>query len=120
MSETELQDKVGKALRRASSSAVPDFDKVWSAAEREVKRSRKRYAVVGGIAAAFAVVAIVVGNWNAQAPDIGDEYLITDALMNSTQWLAPSDALMPQHQFDIYQGISFPGESTDLQDGSLL
>lgn len=120
MSEKELQDKVGKTLRRASSSAVPDFDKVWSAAEQKAQHSRRRYAVVGGIAAALAVVAIVVGNWNAQTPDIGDDYLITDALLNSTQWLAPSDALMPQHQFDIYQGVSFPGESTDLQDGSLL
>lgn len=120
MSEKELQDKVGEALLNASSHAVPDFEQVWSAAEREVQRSRRRYATFGGIAAALAVVTIVVGNWNAQTPDSGDDYLIADAILNSTQWLAPSDALMPQHQFDIYQEIPFLGESTDIQDGSLL
>lgn len=120
MSDNELHDKVGEALRRAGSHAVPDFEKVWSAAEQEVQRSRRRYATFGGIAAALAVVAIVVGNWNAPTNEIGDDYLIADAILNSTQWVAPSDALMPQHQFDIYQEMNFLDESTDIQDGSLL
>lgn len=120
MSEKELQDKVSEALRSASSHAVPEFGKVWTAAEQEAQKSRRRYATFSGFAAAFAVVAIVIGNWNAQSPDIGDDYLIADALLNSTQWTAPSDALMPQHQFDIYQEIPFLDGSTDIQDGSLL
>jgi len=52
--------------------------------------------------------------------ELDDEYLIADALMNSTSWTAPSDSLMPQHQFDIYREIPFPDPSTISEEGSLL
>lgn len=120
MSEKDLQQNVRRAFSALESQEPPKFDDVWAAAERKYGQSRRRYATLGGIAAAVAVVAIAMNFWQEQAPVADDEFLIADALMNGTGWLAPSDALMPEHQFDIYQEIPTLMESTDLQEGSLL
>jgi hypothetical protein len=55
----------------------------------------------GGVAAVIAVAVIVAGLWSAQQDVPGDDYLIANALMNSTLWSVPSDLLLPEHQFDI-------------------
>jgi hypothetical protein len=46
--------------------------------------------------------------------------MIADALMNSTTWTAPSDVLMPDHQFDIYRDIPVLDQSTISEEGTLL
>lgn len=119
MKEIEIR----QALKDAHESAEgkpPPFDAVWAAAESAHGHSRGRFRVIGGFAAAVAVIAIIAGLWPEQQAGLTDEYLIADALMNSTSWSAPSDSLMPEHQFDIYQEIPFPGVSTNEQEGSLL
>ena len=120
MSDDELKHALGNAQGAAHKEETPDFDAVWAAAERQHDVARRRYAAFSGVAAALAIVAIVAGLWPAQQAGPTDDYLIADSLLNSTQWLAPSDALMPQHRYDIYQEILFPLESTDLNEGSLL
>lgn len=75
---------------------------------------------MGGIAAAVAVIGITLGLWPERQAELTDEFLIADSLLNSTSWAAPSDSLMPEHQFDIYQEIPFLNESTNSQEGSLL
>jgi len=41
-------------------------------------------------------------------------------LLGTTGWSAPSDSLMPDHQFDIYQDIPVLIESTETYGGTLL
>ncbi len=120
MSDYELENALANAQRAAHKEEAPGFDDVWAAAEQRHQRSKRRYAKLSGIAASIALVAIVAALWPAQQAGTTDDYLIADSLLNSTQWLAPSDALMPQHQYDIYQEIIFPLESTELNEGSLL
>jgi len=120
MSDNDIEDVLRNAMGAVRKEEPPDFDDVWCAAEQRHRRSGRRYVTFSGIAAALAMIAVVAGLWSSQQAGINDEYLIADSLMNSTQWSAPSDALMPQHLIDIYQEFSFPMESTDLYEGPLL
>ena len=120
MSDSEIRDQIKDALRAVHKRKPPAFGKVWAAAELQHLEARRRYATFSGIAAAIAVVTVVSGLWSPEEAGITDEYLIADSLLNGTQWSAPSDALMPQHEFDIYREMPFPTESTDLDEGSLL
>jgi len=118
------EDEIREVLKKAHDSAQPAqsslFADVWDAAEERLGRSRKQYRAAGGIAATIAVMAIVAGFWPDQQPELSDDFLIADALMNSTSWSAPSDVLIPQRQFDIYQEIDFLNGSTNGQEGTLL
>lgn len=120
MSEKEQYRKVRQAFADAEAGQVPAFDSVFAAAQQQTLRSRYRYMKVGSAAAAVAVLAIVIGNWTSHNGSDMDEFMIADAMLNTTQWSAPSDALMPSHRFDIYQDIPVLMESTELQEGSLL
>ena len=121
------EDQVRQNLKDAYQSAEgkpPSFDEVWAAAEvrhgRLRMQSRRRFRTIGGIAAAVAVIGITLGLWPEQQVELTDEFLIADSLLNSTSWSAPSDSLMPEHQFDIYQEIPFLIESTNSLEGTLL
>ena len=122
MSDRFTREQLQNALAVVHAEQAPPFADVWAAAERRNKVSRKRYAGIAGIAAAIAIAIAVsaVGLWSANEAEMADEFLIAEALMNSTQWSAPSDSLMPEHQFDIYQDIPILMESTETQEGSLL
>ena len=120
MNDDDLKEQLQNALGVVHKQAPLAFDEVWAAAEMRHRQAGRRYRTFSGIAAAVAMVAIVAGLWPAQQTEMADEYLIADSLLNLTQWSAPSDALMPQHQFDIYQEIPFLMESTDLEEGTLL
>jgi len=120
MSDKNTREQLQKALAIAHAEQTPPFADVWAAAERRHEVSRKRYAGFAGIAAAIAIAVSAVGLWSANEAEMADEFLIADALMNSTQWSAPSDWLMPEHRFDIYQEIPLLIESTESQEGSLL
>lgn len=95
---------------------TPPFDAAWAAAER--RRAGRRYAYAIGAAAA-AVVAAVIVLFSSGAP-VQDSYVETADLMDSTYWTAPSDALLPDREFDIYQDMPVIFESTDPAEGALL
>ncbi len=102
--------------QQAADRAAPSFDAVFAAAEDQLRRtSRKRYL---GLAAAAAVAALAI----ALLPANEDEftYVDLDELTASTSWSAPSDSLLPQHEFDIYRGLPRLIESTDTDEGALL
>jgi len=117
-SEYRIQQTLKSAYRSAEGKP-PAFDDMFAAAESRQRRSR-RFRAAGGMAAAAALLAVTIALWPGQQAEVSDEFLIADALMNSTSWSAPSDSLLPQHQFDIYQGIPLLDESTISQEGSLL
>ena len=43
-----------------------------------------------------------------------------DELVASTTWVAPSDSLLPEHRFDIFQELPEMFESTGTEEGTLL
>ncbi|MGI9202551.1 MAG: hypothetical protein ACR2Q3_00995 [Woeseiaceae bacterium] len=121
MNEREIREKLKQAANAAQKDNTPSFDETWVIAESHIAESGSGYGRYGAIAAAaIALIAVTIALWPAQQADLADDYFIADALLNSTSWTAPSDALMPEHQFDIYQGIPLLDESTKLYEGSLL
>ena len=126
MREEHTDDWVEHELRRALSgrpaTTAPDFETTLKAAEQRQSPERHRLYTSGAIAAVLGIVAIGLAlRWSgpAPAPPI-DGYRISEALMSSTQWQAPSDTLLPQHRIDIYGDIpDLPG-STESTQGTLL
>lgn len=116
MNDEELKNALKSAYQVAEKKA-PSFGETMTAAERRLKPSGMRLKVLGGLAAAL-VGALVF--WPGRVPEPTDDFLIADSLMNSTSWIAPSDALMPEHQFDIYRETPFLNESTISPEGTLL
>ena len=97
---------------------VPDFDRVWAAASARAGTCRKRRRLLAGSSAVAAVLAIAFG---LHAPTEDElRYIDADELLGTTGWSAPSDSLMPDHQFDIYQDIPVLIESTETYGGTLL
>ena len=113
MNEENIRKSLKPAFEKTQTSNAPGFDDVWAKAETAYSDSQRRFRVIGGIAAVLAAAVIIATLWPAQQAELSDDYLIADALMNSTMWSAPSDSLMPEHQFDIYQEIPFLLESTN-------
>lgn len=120
MQEDDIRNLVKPAFDEAQSGNAPDFGKVWANAEAAYSQSQRHYKIFGGVAAAIVVAVVSAGLWSTQQAELSDEYLIADALMNSTLWSAPSDLLLPEHQFDIYQEIPILDESTNALEGTLL
>ena len=115
MNEQELKRRLQQSLPRGE---APPFDESWARAQIEARRPNRRY---GFLAAAVALLAVTVGLfWPSQEEIVTNDFLIAESILNSTRWTAPSDVLMPRHQFDIYREIPLPMESTDLNEGTLL
>ena len=122
--EKDLSEDLTKALRNAFDSrigeAIPDFDATWSAAESRMLASKRRYRIATGLAASIALFAIVFSvQLLQQSSDLSD-IKMDSALMASTQWVAPSDILMPEHMSDFYQDVPELIPSTDFTKGLLL
>jgi len=118
----ENDDNFNTEIKRAwpdnESSRVPTFAVTWRAAEERYARSRPRYGMLAGAAAVVAIV--IVGLQMQASPTADGNYIEVDDLMGSTSWVAPSDVLLPTHEFDIYQELPSVIESTDTAGGSLL
>ena len=112
-------DKLAQAVKRdfPGDAQVPSFDKTWSAAEAQHRRSRQRYA---GFAAAVVATAAVFMVLSPGTPPDDSESWIGDELLSSTSWSAPSDVLMPEREFDIYQDLPSLNTSTKSGEGALL
>ena len=117
MNEDKLKKDLQAAFGAAESKPRP-FGETWADAEARHTRLSLRWKAVACIAAAAVLAAVVLTP--DEQPDLTDDYLIADALMNSTTWAAPSDVLMPDHRFDIYREVPLPNPSTIAEEGSLL
>ena len=96
--------------------AEPSFEMTWQAAQERHAAGQRHYR---RFAAAAAVAAAIVVTLYAQAP-AGESYIEVADLLESTYWTAPSDALLPDRQFDIYQDMPVIFESTEPAGGALL
>lgn len=110
-----------QTLRDAVRQSWPDsngaaFSKTWQAASRRRAAGRRRSAV---FAAAAAITAVAVIALNERTPE-QPPYIEMAELLESTYWTAPSDVLLPDRQFDIYQDMPEIFESTEPAGGTLL
>ncbi len=117
---TEIDDTLGDNLKRSWRATVgrepPSFDAAWHAAEtRHLRRRRIRHTA---IAAAFVMVGAIVLKSGVPTDDAA--YIEIAELLESTNWSAPSDALLPEREFDIYEDIPSFIESTEPVGGALL
>ena len=115
-----LDRELRRSLGREEEQPAPEFASVMQAAEQRNSRNRMRYRVVAATAVIGSAALLVFAQWPNNRPITDDEFLIADALLDATYWTAPSDVLMPQHQFDIYQDMPVFGVSTESEEGTLL
>ena len=119
---SKLDDNFDTDIKRAwrdnDSGRAPTFAVTWRAAEERYARSRRQHRMLAG--AAVVVAAVIVGIFSQDSTVIDGSYIEIDELMGSTSWTAPSDVLLPEHDFDIYQDLPVLLESTETAEGSLL
>lgn len=97
-------------MKITDSNRAPPFAKMWQAAEQRYATTRRRYRRVASAAVIVAAIALAA-NWQSLLPQQNTFIEVAD-LLESTSWSAPSDVLLPDHQFDIYQDIPVLTEST--------
>ena len=113
-----MKKEISQAWRDTDNKAAPPFLKTWRAAKKRYAAKRQSYR---RFASAAAVVAIVLVAANLRSPPVGqDDFIDAAELLGSTSWSAPSDVLLPEHQFDLYQDMPALIESTNAAGGSLL
>jgi len=106
--------------QRRFDGPAPNFETIFGAAERQSRNRRKVRFVSLAAVVAVAVLALSL------LPTQEDEFTYVDVteLVATTQWSAPSDSLLPVHQFDIYRELPRLFESTDMStnidEGALL
>ncbi len=112
-----------QTLAQAISSAMPadpqapSFAHAFAAASQRAGRRRHRIHLLAAAAvAAIAVIVIVDTRPVVTQPG----YIELAELMESTSWTAPSDVLLPDSRFDIYQDLPTLMKSTDGDGGALL
>jgi hypothetical protein len=114
--DDELRDNLKQSWRAAADREPPRFDAVWGAAEARYLRQRNIYRAAVA-AAVIAVMAIVL---KFGVPTDETAYIEVAELLESTYWSAPSDALLPEKEFDIYEDMPSFIESTEPVGGALL
>jgi len=115
--DDKLREQISRAWARRVSDRQPPFDKTWQIAQSRHAALRRRYRRFAGVAAIAA--AIVIG-LNALTSTDEPTYIEVAELLESTYWSAPSDVLLPDREFDIYQDMPVLFESTEPAGGALL
>jgi len=115
--DDSLQERVSHAWRQGAAEMPPSFDRVWQSAGTRYVGARRRYRRVASVAALAAAI-VVATSW--QTPAHETTYIELAELLESTYWSAPSDVLLPNREFDIYQDMPVLFESTDPAGGALL
>ena len=99
---------------------VPDFDTVMTGAERRYRRRRRQRTGYGAAAVlgALAVTTLLFVDRDERPPSA--DFVEIAELMNSTQWTAPSDVLLPRRDIDFYGELPTIPASTEAAQGALL
>ena len=110
-----LRDRVTAAWPPSKSDEAV-IDEVWWAARERLAVSRRRYQRFAAVA---AIVAIAFIGFHARPP-AQETYIEVADLLETTYWTAPSDVLLPERQFDIYEDMPALFEATEPAGGTLL
>ncbi len=120
MNDQRLREKLKDSLQSVQGGDAPEFDAMWSNAERQHRAARSRYQKIAGFAGASAVAAVAFMLWPLNDNNVTGIYLTEEDLLSSTQWIAPSDVLLPDHHFDIYGELPVFIDTNYFDEGSLL
>jgi len=120
MNEEAMKKAVSKSLAAKEAQPAPGFDETWLAAEGRYLERKRRQRTFIGVAASAVLIAVVLGVMPPDEQAELPEFEIAAELMNSTQWSAPSDVLMPEYSIDIYGELPQLRESIDINEGTLL
>ncbi len=115
-SDDTLRKQVNRAWRHEGNAGQSSFADAWQAAQHRHAASRRRYSKFAGVAALAAALVVAL---NLQSP-AEESYIELADLLESTYWSAPSDVLLPDREFDIYQDMPVLFESTEPAGGALL
>ena len=116
-SDNNLREAVNRAWRTGAGGDHVSFADAWRAAEQRHAAARRRYRRLATVA---TLVAVVVIGLKLQGPGEEPPYIEVAELLESTSWSAPSDVLLPDREFDIYQDMPVLFESTEPVGGTLL
>ncbi|MDJ0909394.1 MAG: hypothetical protein QNI99_09370 [Woeseiaceae bacterium] len=114
--------RIAEALKQDAPEPVepPHFDEVFGRAEAEYHwQTWRRYLSVGAAVASVAAVAVALLILAPEEAPLPETLQIT-GLLDSTSWVAPSDVLLPEHEFDIFEELPEPMGSTESAEGALL
>ena len=117
-SDTTLRDLLKQGLNEVEQGRAPGFDAVWAAAETRASARRSHNWMAGGALVAAVALAITVGLLRPAEQDW--QFVSPDVFESGTSWVAPSDVLLPEHRFDIFNDIPVLIESTKTEEGALL
>ncbi len=120
MNDEKLRQKLRDSLQSMQGGDVPAFDALWGNAEKQHGTTRLRYRRIAGLTTAAAVAATAFMLWPLNANHAVDTYLTVEDLLSTTQWVAPSDVLLPEYQFDIYDELPVLIEAIEFDEGSFL
>lgn len=113
---------IAEALKQGAPEPAdpPHFDAVFGRAEAEYHwRTWRRYLTVAAAVASVAAVAVALLILAPEEAPLPEPLRVT-GLLDSTSWAAPSDVLLPEHEFDIFEELPGPMESTESAEGALL
>lgn len=114
--EETLRGQVLRAWQRHASQPLPTFETTWQAAADRHAQGRRNYRRLAAVAAVAAAIAIALH----QPVPGNDPYIEVADLLETTYWVAPSDVLLPDREFDIYRDMPVIFESTVPAGGTLL
>lgn len=117
LDDQQLGERLREAQRRADGRA-PSFGGLWAAAE--VRRNRRPARFAAAAAAIVAVIAVAILGQGPETPVATPNLVDVEELVASTNWVAPSDSLLPEHRFNIFQELPEMFESTGTEEGTLL
>ncbi len=120
MNDEKLRQKLRESLQSMQGGDVPAFDAMWANAEKQHGTTRLHYRRIAGLTTAAAVAATAFMLWPLNANHAVDTYLTVEDLLSTTQWVAPSDVLLPEYQFDIYDDLPVLIEAIEFDEGSFL
>jgi hypothetical protein len=117
MTDNEYTDTLRRTQAEVEDNRAPPFEEVFAVAAARARRQALGRRVAGGVVAA-AVIATVVLLLPGGEPDW--QFVDPEQFASDTRWVAPSDVLLPERRFDIYEEIPVLIESTETDGGALL
>jgi hypothetical protein len=116
----KLKVVVNESIRQRETELAPAFDETWLAAEAQYLAEKRRYRHVTAIAASAAIFAVVIGLFAGGEESTLPDFELTTGILETTQWSAPSDVLLPDYSVDIYGELPSLPASTDWYEETLL
>jgi len=116
----DTDENLATAVKRSmpGAGAAPSFERVFTAAQEQ---SQPRRFEVDWLATAVVVAAAITVVLSGARPVPSEvEFVQVAELLGTTSWIAPSDTLLPERDFDLYEDLPTLLESTRPAGGALL